>query len=488
MYHFPYTNFHDLNLDWIIEYVKSAKSEIEDLIKQFENIIVQTTGESTDKVMSQNAVTVQLNYLSTRINTLNSTVEGLTTKLNKAIADLEEFETETESNFESDRSRLAAIETSVTRFYVIVTHTAEGNTLNVSYSDLLNYRIRANVRYYIKDDVKTFTRAAYEVGNPTAGVQIQTLPYEQENAVYRADISVASSAVYYSVVSIIPVSQTSGQSKTSVMSQQAVTNLFNSYNKLLKVKVTESDGHLLTANHTYDDMVREIEQGALIYLEFHPVSTDIIEYYILNYTIRDRIIFMESPSSTDPHHTNRIVITDDNVVDRTAIPNISSFVIETDGNTISGTQLSTLQNILTAIAINQFYPQIYLKFPDNERSQVYVYSAYSTTYVLRNDEFVITYTNTPSATIERVEKYFVSSATNITRIAKGGEEGYNILQIIGSDVDITNYYVVGANIDHLQGGDSKLISVSMVAGVPVILIYSNGIAFSGSWSIQCRHK
>ena len=71
MYYFPYTNFHDLNLDWIIEYVKSAKSEIEDLINQFENLIVQTTGDSINKVMSQNAVTVQLNYLSSKINTLN---------------------------------------------------------------------------------------------------------------------------------------------------------------------------------------------------------------------------------------------------------------------------------------------------------------------------------------------------------------------------------------------------------------------------------
>lgn len=116
MYYFPYTNFHDLNLDWIIEYVKSAKSEIEDLINQFENLIVQTTGNSTNKVMSQNAVTEQLNYLSSRINTLNTTVEELTAKLNEDIANLAEFETETASNFSSDRQRLSTIENALTRF------------------------------------------------------------------------------------------------------------------------------------------------------------------------------------------------------------------------------------------------------------------------------------------------------------------------------------------------------------------------------------
>lgn len=150
MYYFPYTNFHDINLDWIIEYIKSAKSEIEDLINQFENLIVQTTGDSTTQVMSQNAVTLQLNFLSSRINTLNTTVEELTAKLNEDIANLAEFETETASNFTSDRNRLTTIENTLTRFYVFVTHTAESNTLNVSFSDLLNYRRRANVRYYIK--------------------------------------------------------------------------------------------------------------------------------------------------------------------------------------------------------------------------------------------------------------------------------------------------------------------------------------------------
>lgn len=402
MYYFPYTNFHDINLDWIIEYVKSAKSEIEDLINQFENLIVQTTGDSTTQVMSQNAVTEQLNYLSSRINTLNTAVEELTAKLNEDIANLAEFETETDSNFSSDRQRLSTIENSLTRFYVIVTHTEESNTLNVSYSDLLNYRNRANVRYYIRDTVNSFIRVAYEVGNPTSStMQIQTSPFSQENKIYRADISVVASAIIYSTLAIIGVSQSSGTSQTSVMSQRAVTDFVNTSN----------------------------------------------------------------------------------------LPRYPRFEIQSDGETIPSGQITILQNILNAIVVNNYSPQIYLNITtDDVTEQLYVDSANSTGYVLRNNNYIITYTNTPSITIEAVEKVFTSSATGIVRIAAGATTGYNILKIIGTDVDLTNYYIVDADITNLIGGDSTLISVSPVSGVPVILIYTNGVAFSGSWTVTCRHK
>ena len=83
---------------------------------------------------------------------------------------------------------------------------------------------------------------------------------------------------------------------------------------------------------------------------------------------------------------------------------------------------------------------------------------------------------------------FTSSATGFARIAVGAETGYNILKIIGTDVDLTNYYIVDADITNLIGGVSTLISVSPVSGHPVILIYSNAVAFSGSWAVTCRHK
>lgn len=402
MYYFPYTNFHDINLDWIIEYVKSAKSEIEDLINQFENLIVQTTGDSTTQVMSQNAVTLQLNFLSTRINTLNTTVEELTAKLNEDIANLAEFETETASNFSSDRNRLSTIENALTRFYVFVRHTETEDTINVSMSDLLNYRARANVRYYIQDSVNNFVRYAYESYAPqSTKMMIQTLPYTIENAVYRATIDLTSGTITYDKIGLIAVSQSSGTSQTSVMSQRAVTEFVNTSN----------------------------------------------------------------------------------------LPRYPRFEIQSDGETIPSGQLTILQNILNAIVVNNYSPQIYLNITtDDVTEQLYVDSANSAGYVLRNNNYIITYTNTPSVTIEPVEKVFTSSTTGITRIAAGAATGYSILKIIGTDVDLTNYYIVDADITNLIGGDSTLISVSPVSGVPVILIYTNAVAFSGSWTVTCRHK
>lgn len=402
MYYFPYTNFHDINLDWIIEYVKSAKSEIEDLINQFENLIVQTTGDSTTQVMSQNAVTIQLNFLSSRINTLNTTVEELTAKLNEDIANLAEFETETASNFSSDRNRISTIENALTRFYVFVRHTETEDTINVSMSELLNYRTRANVRYYIQDSVNNFVRYAYEAYSPqSVTMMIQTLPFTNENAVYRATINLTSGQITYTGIGLIAVSQLSGTSQTSVMSQRAVTDFVNNSN----------------------------------------------------------------------------------------LPRYPRFEISSDGETISSGQLTILQNILNAIVVNNYSPQIYLNITtDNVTEQLYVDSANSTGYVLRNNNYIIKYTTTPSATIEPVEKVFTSSTTGITRIAAGAATGYSILKIIGTDVDLTNYYIVDADITNLIGGDSTLISVSPVSGVPVILIYTNAVAFSGSWTVTCRHK
>ncbi len=402
MYYFPYTNFHDINLDWIIEYIKSAKNEIEDLINQFEDLIVQTTGSSTTQVMSQNAVTTQVNFLSSRINSLNTTVEELTNKVNQDIANLASFEGETESNFNSDRLRLSTIENALTRFYVFVKHTETKNTINVSMSELLNYRTRANVRYYIQDSVNNFVRCAYESYAPTSTtMMIQTLPFTNENTVYRATINVTSGSITYDGIGLIAVSQSSGQSQTSVMSQRAVTDFVNT----------------------------------------------------------------------------------------SKLPRYPRFEIQSDGETIPPAQLNILQNILNAIVVNNYSPQIYLNITtDNVTEQLFVDGANSTGYVLRNNNYIITYTTKPSVTIEPVDKVFTSSATGIVRIAAGGVTGYNILKIIGTDVDLTNYYIVDADITNLIGGDSKLISVSPVSGVPVILIYTNGVAFSGSWTVTCRHK
>lgn len=491
MYYFPYTNFHDINLDWIIEYIKSAKSEIEDLINQFENLIVQTTGDSTNKVMSQNAVTIQVNFLSSRINTLNTTVEELTAKLNEDIANLAEFETETASNFSSDRNRLSTIENSLTRFYVFVRHTATEDTINVSMTELLKYRTRANVRYYIQDSVNNFVRYAYDAYSPSSTtMMIQTLPFTNENAVYRATINITSGAITYSSVGIVPISQSSGQSQTSVMSQRAVTEVVN--NLILYVKFTIT-ADTARCNYSFDTIYTHIANNKFVYGNVIFVEKNVGYFCSVYAAGSERIIFRAIPSY-DSSQSLMVILSSYDVVSYTQptlgiIPYYPRYVISSNGETISGSQLQVVQNIFNAIVVNNYSPQIYLNITtDNVTEQLYVDSANSTGYVLRNNNYIITYTTTPSVTIEPVEKVFTSSVTGIAKIAAGGETGYNILKIIGTDVDLTNYYIVDADITNLIGGVSTLISVSQVSGAPVILIYSNGIAFSGSWTVTCRHK
>lgn len=491
MYYFPYTNFHDLNLDWIIEYVKSAKSEIEDLINQIENLIVQTTGDSTTQVMSQNAVTEQLNYLSSRINTLNTTVEELTNKVKQDIANLASFEGETESNFNSDRVRLSTIENALTRFYVFVRHTATEDTINVSMSELINYRNRANVRYYIQDSVYNFVRYAYEAYSPSSTtMMIQTLPFPNENAVYRATINITSGAITYSPVGIVPISQSSGQSQTSVMSQRAVTEFVNDSTLYVKFTITADTSR---CNYSFETIYEHLANNKFVYGDV-TVEQENYRYFCSVYASgTERIIFRVIPSY-DSSQSRMVVITSDNKVSYLHpklgfLPYYPRYVINSDGETIPGDMLTVLQNILNATVVNSYAPQIYLNIvTDGVIEQLYVDSADSTGYVLRNNNYIITYTTTPSATIEPVEKVFTSSATGATRIAAGPETGYNILKIIGTDVDLTNYYIVDADITNLIGGVTTLISVSPVSGVPVILLYSNGVAFSGSWTVTCRHK
>lgn len=490
MYYFPYTNFHDLNLDWIIEYVKSAKSEIEDLINQFENLIVQTTGESTNKVMSQNAVTVQLNFLSSRINTLNTTVEELTAKLNEDIANLAEFETETDSNFSSDRNRLSNIENILTRFYVFVRHTGTEDTINVSMSELLNYRTRANVRYYIQDTVNNFVRCAYEAYSPqSTTMMIQTLPFTNENAVYRATINITSGAITYGGIGLIAVSQSSGTSQTSVMSQRAVTEAVNKTSLYVKFTITPQTAR---CNYSFET-ISEYIGNSVVYCDATFTSTGKRVYCYL-YTSSDSVISFRGLTSYNVTSSFDISLDSNNSISYNEpvlryIPAYPHFVISSNGKTIPSSQLTILQNIHNAIVVNTDSPQIYLKITtDGVTEQLYVDSANSTGYVLRNNNYIITYTTTPSITIEAVEKVFTSSATGVTRIAEGGATGYNILKLIGSDIDLTDYYIVDADISNLIGGDSKLLSISPVSGEPVILIYSNGVTFSGSWTVTCRHK
>lgn len=54
--HFPYTNFHDLNLDWLLRAVKSLKDRLEELIKEYNKTKVPSGGK-INQVLTKNSDT-----------------------------------------------------------------------------------------------------------------------------------------------------------------------------------------------------------------------------------------------------------------------------------------------------------------------------------------------------------------------------------------------------------------------------------------------
>ena len=80
---FPYTNIHNLNLDWILRDVKSFAETLAEFRTDFDEgmasipEVVQTTGTSTAAVMSQKAVTDAINALILIIGTLENMIPGV---------------------------------------------------------------------------------------------------------------------------------------------------------------------------------------------------------------------------------------------------------------------------------------------------------------------------------------------------------------------------------------------------------------------------
>lgn len=482
MHIFPYTNYHDINLDWIIEYLNSAKIELESLVSQFENLIVQTTGTSTEHVMSQNAVTVQLNYLSTRINTVNTDISNI----NEHIATID-------NNIDSLALRVTALETAVSRFYVIINRTSSSVTMNVSPSELLLYRERTNVCYYINDTVNIFVRWAYNAYSPTSTTTyIQTLPYADENAVYRVTIT-AEGDLTFNTIRLVSISQTTGASQTSAMSQRATTKAIADAKDVVWLPIlTNASGVLYTnkgfneclalllANSNYVCFVENADLNRYFYVESFS-STQIDAYSI------------PTPSGIDMY-TYKITYTPEGLT-RTVVGTSVSLRIPRIVLQVSGTSVAIAAPVTLYGAINNGYsPQIYVFFEDDNVTEQFYIDSFSTDgYVLRNNNWILTYTHvTQRATIEEVEKVFTSTATGVQRIAEGATTGYNLLTIDDPTIDLSNYYIIDTDITNLSGG-SDLVSTSLLSTVnyndhPKITIYSNGVAFSGSWAITCKHK
>ena len=66
---FPYSNFHELNLDWIISEVKTlreeftgVKKEIDDAVKYMKDNIYATTTEIINQAIIDGSITVGITY------------------------------------------------------------------------------------------------------------------------------------------------------------------------------------------------------------------------------------------------------------------------------------------------------------------------------------------------------------------------------------------------------------------------------------------
>lgn len=75
---FPYSNFHDLNLDWVLRVVQEAQ----EVLKDYESLIVNEEGSGVNVVMSQKATTDSLNSIRTSIDILSGFSTGIVYSVN----------------------------------------------------------------------------------------------------------------------------------------------------------------------------------------------------------------------------------------------------------------------------------------------------------------------------------------------------------------------------------------------------------------------
>lgn len=62
IHRFPYSNFHDINLDWLINEVKKVVAETDDAIKYMKDNIYETTKSIIEKAIIDGTITVAVTY------------------------------------------------------------------------------------------------------------------------------------------------------------------------------------------------------------------------------------------------------------------------------------------------------------------------------------------------------------------------------------------------------------------------------------------
>lgn len=137
-YNYPYSDFHRLNLDWLIEYVQKLTAG--NLTK---DDIMQALGDATDKVISQKAITDILNARRKEVQT------ELNTKFDKLM--IAQTTGEADNKVMSQKAvtdAIADVVADITRTSVSIYKNGSSWSATKEYSEVINSLSGINWKYY----------------------------------------------------------------------------------------------------------------------------------------------------------------------------------------------------------------------------------------------------------------------------------------------------------------------------------------------------
>lgn len=119
---FPYTNFHEINFDWLLEHVKNiedwaAQLTPESIQEEIQTIINQMVEDGTfDEIFAEWLTPIQadLTALTERVATLEVTQEAQDNLISAIQTEIDEFETATTNNFTTVNNNISSVSANLT--------------------------------------------------------------------------------------------------------------------------------------------------------------------------------------------------------------------------------------------------------------------------------------------------------------------------------------------------------------------------------------
>ena len=103
---FPYTNFHDLNLDWILEQVKQWAAEWADVKAAYEAF----DHDLSDIISEINAINIQLDGVDSNINDIYNQLSGVRSSIREISESMQSYEDYANALIQDLEDRVSAIE------------------------------------------------------------------------------------------------------------------------------------------------------------------------------------------------------------------------------------------------------------------------------------------------------------------------------------------------------------------------------------------